>query len=96
LLNVHHISLSKLQGWLLRVEVLSIYCYEFDRRIPASGNRPSRGQECLGEVWMHVQQMAMFEPESFRKNWRQMEIQKGELSLDLAPYATVRIDVKRS
>jgi hypothetical protein len=39
---------------------------------------------------------SMFEPESFRKNWRQMEIQKGELSLDLAPYATVRIDVKRS
>ena len=39
---------------------------------------------------------AMFEPESFRQNWKQMEIQKGELSLDMAPYATVRIDVKRS
>ena len=39
---------------------------------------------------------AMFEPESFRQNWKQLEIQKGELSLDMAPYATVRIDVKRS
>ena len=39
---------------------------------------------------------AMFEPESFRQNWKQIEIQKGVLLLDLAPYATVRIDVKRS
>jgi hypothetical protein len=36
---------------------------------------------------------AMFEPESFRQNWRQIEIQSGELVLDMAPYATVRIDV---
>jgi len=40
---------------------------------------------------------AMFEPESFRQNWRQMEVQKnGELTLEMAPYATVRIEVKRS
>ena len=39
---------------------------------------------------------AMFEPESFRKNWRQVKIQNKELSLDMAPYATVRIEVERS
>jgi hypothetical protein len=38
-------------------------------------------------------QQAMFEPESFRKNWRQVEIQNSELILDMAPYATIRIDV---
>jgi hypothetical protein len=36
---------------------------------------------------------AMFEPESFRRNWRQEEIQNRELALDMAPYATVRIEV---
>ncbi len=36
---------------------------------------------------------AMFEPESFRQNWRQIEIQNRELVLDMAPYAVVRIDV---
>ncbi len=39
---------------------------------------------------------AMFEPESFRRNWRQVEIQNRELALDMAPYATVRIEVERS
>ena len=38
-------------------------------------------------------QQAMFEPESFRQNWRQVEIQNRELILAMAPYATVRIDV---
>jgi hypothetical protein len=36
---------------------------------------------------------AMFEPESFRRNWQKMEIQNRALVLDMAPYATVRIDV---
>jgi hypothetical protein len=36
---------------------------------------------------------AMFEPESFRRNWQKIEIQSRALVLDMAPYATVRIDV---
>ncbi len=39
-------------------------------------------------------QQAMFEPESFRQNWQQVEIQNRELVFDMAPYATVRIDIK--
>lgn len=35
---------------------------------------------------------AMFEPERFRQNWRQIELLNRELVLDMAPYATVRID----
>ncbi len=38
-------------------------------------------------------QKAMFEPESFRRDNEQVEIEGGELVLDMAPYATVRIDV---
>ncbi|MBA2285935.1 MAG: hypothetical protein H0W02_10655 [Ktedonobacteraceae bacterium] len=38
---------------------------------------------------------AMQEPESFRQRWMQAEISNGEFALDLAPYATVRIDVAR-
>lgn len=39
-------------------------------------------------------QQAMFEPESFRRSSQQVEVQGGELVLDMAPYATVRIDVR--
>jgi hypothetical protein len=35
----------------------------------------------------------MLEPESFRQRSEQAEVSGGELALDLAPYATVRIDV---
>ena len=50
------------------------------------------------QVWMRnldtsTAYEAMFEPESFRQNWRQVEIQSRELILDMAPYATVRIDL---
>ena len=38
-------------------------------------------------------QEAMLEPESFRQRREQAEVSGGELALDLAPYATVRIDV---
>jgi len=38
-------------------------------------------------------QKAMLEPESFRRDGEQVEIEGGELVLDMAPCATVRIDV---
>jgi hypothetical protein len=38
-------------------------------------------------------QEAMLEPETFRQRREQAEVSGGELALDLAPYATVRIDV---
>jgi hypothetical protein len=37
-------------------------------------------------------QEAMLEPEKFRQRREQVEVLGGELALDLAPYATVRID----
>ena len=38
-------------------------------------------------------QEATLEPEKFRQRREQVEVSGGELALDLAPYATVRIDV---
>ena len=38
-------------------------------------------------------QKAMFEPESFRRDTQQVEIEGRELVLEMAPYATVRVDV---
>jgi hypothetical protein len=35
----------------------------------------------------------MFEPESFRRDTQQVEIEGRELVLEMAPYATVRVDV---
>jgi hypothetical protein len=35
----------------------------------------------------------MFEPEHFRQGGDQVEVQGGTLVLDMAPYATVRIDL---
>src|SRR2546430_1370001 len=51
------------------------------------------GQVSVRSLDTGTAQKAMFEPESFRQNWRQVEIQSRELILDMAPYATVRIDV---
>ena len=51
------------------------------------------GQVSVRSLDTGTAQQAMFEPESFRQNWRQVEIQNSELILDMAPYATVRIDV---
>jgi hypothetical protein len=51
------------------------------------------GQVSVRSLDTGTAQNAMFEPESFRQNWRQVEIQSRELILDMAPYATVRIDV---
>ncbi|MFL5707252.1 MAG: hypothetical protein ACJ8AG_31185 [Ktedonobacteraceae bacterium] len=36
-------------------------------------------------------QQAMFDPSGFRQHWRQLEVQGGEIVLDLAPYATACI-----
>src|SRR6266566_3971376 len=53
----------------------------------AAGQVPARSLDTA------TAQQAMFEPESFRQNWRQVEIRNRELILVMAPYATVRIDV---
>ncbi len=39
-------------------------------------------------------QEAMLQPERFRQQWKQTEVRDKELILDLAPFATVRIDVE--
>ena len=41
-------------------------------------------------------QEAMLQPESFRRHWKQTEVQDKELVLDLMPFATVRIDGEAS
>jgi D-apionolactonase len=51
-----------------------------------------------GQAWMRnldasTAYEAMFEPESFRQQRKQVEIRGGELALDMAPYSTSRIDV---
>jgi D-apionolactonase len=50
------------------------------------------GQVSVRSLDASTVQQAMFEPESFRQNRKQVEVQSGELVLDMAPYATVRID----
>lgn len=36
-------------------------------------------------------QEAMFEPEKFRQHWQPITVQNGNLTLNMAPYATVRV-----
>ena len=33
----------------------------------------------------------MFEPEKFRQHWQPITVQNGNLTLNMAPYATVRV-----
>lgn len=50
-------------------------------------------QVSLRSLDVQTVQEAMLQPESFRQHWKQREVQGEELVLDLAPFATVRIDV---
>ncbi len=51
------------------------------------------GQALVRSLDASTALQAMFEPEGFRQRRTQVGIQSGELVLDMAPYATVRIDV---
>ena len=50
-------------------------------------------QVALRSLDANTAQKAMFEPESFRRDTQQVEIEGRELVLEMAPYATIRVDV---
>jgi hypothetical protein len=51
------------------------------------------GRVSLRSLDVQSVQEAIWDPGSFRQRREQMEVSGGELTLDLAPYATVRLDV---
>src|SRR6266581_3609086 len=51
------------------------------------------GRARIRSLDANTAQQAMFEPERFRQGGDQVEMQGGTLVLDMAPYATVRIDL---
>jgi hypothetical protein len=60
--------------------------------------RVAIGPLAAQQVWLRsldagTGQEAMLEPERFRQRMSQVMVQDGQLTLDLEPYATVRIDV---
>jgi hypothetical protein len=51
------------------------------------------GRAQIRSLDANTAQQAMFEPERFRQGGEQVEMLGGTLVLDMAPYATVRIDL---
>ncbi|HET8852019.1 MAG TPA: hypothetical protein VFN02_05790, partial [Ktedonobacteraceae bacterium] len=51
------------------------------------------GRVTLRSLDVQSVQEAIWDPGSFRQRREQVEVTGGELTLDLAPYATVRLDV---